>query len=163
MLIRLTVPLLAAGLALAACEPAEETPARDAPLDQSVPDDSAPADSLLAGGPAPGELTPINRSGVRGRAQLERDGDDIRVTVEADSLQARTRYTAAVYEGRCSDGGPIALPVGQLTADGQGSGSIRMEFGAGRVPAEGELFLQLNDADDRPVACANLDPDESRS
>lgn len=161
MLIRLTVPLLAAGLALAACEPAEDTPSQDAPLDQTVPGDSVPADSLVAMAPDPGELTPINRSGVRGRAQLDRDGDDIVVTVEADSLQAGTRYTAAVYEGRCSDGGPVALPVGEMTASGQGSGSIRMEFGAGRVPAEGELFLQLNDADDRPVACANLDPDES--
>lgn len=161
MLTRLTVPLLAAGLALAACEPAEDAPSQEAPLDQTVPGDSALADSLVAMAPDPGELTPINRSGGRGRAQLDRDGDDIVVTVQADSLRPGTRYTAAVYEGRCSDGGPVALPVGQITASGQGSGSIRMEFGAGRVPAEGDLFLQLNDADDRPVACANLDPDES--
>lgn len=161
MLNRIIVPLLAVGLAgaLGACDAGNDTPARDAPLDEP-----RTGDSVEALAPTPGELTPINRSGVRGRAEIRTGGDGaFMVRVEADSLEPGGRYTAHIHEGRCADGGPSRLPLGRITATGEGTGSIRMRVDADRLPAEADLFVQLHAPDDRPVACANLDAEDQAS
>lgn len=151
MTLRMTIALLAAVLALAACEPPEESPIQDEPLEAEASDT---AEALAT---EPGALSPINRSGVRGRAELSQSGDEVLVVVQADSLEPGALYTAHLHEGRCADGGPSDLPLGRITADQRGSGSSRMELEADRLPAASELFVQVNDSDDEPVACADLD------
>lgn len=151
-LIRFAVPLLAGALALAGCEAGEE-PA----LDDAHAEEAGAVDSVEALAPTPGALTPINRSGIRGRAELTPEGDGFLLFVEAEGLEPGTRYTAHVHEGRCAAGGAIRLPLGRVMATDQGTGSIRMRVEEDRIPLEEELFVQLHAPDDRPVACANLD------
>lgn len=151
-LTRFAVPLLAATLALTACE-AGEAPATD----DAEREEAGAVDSVEALAPTPGALTPINRSGIRGRAEVTPEGDGFLLLVEAEGLEPGTRYTAHLHDGRCADGGAIRLPLGRVMATDQGTGSIRMQVDADRIPVEEELFVQIHGPDDRPVACANLD------
>lgn len=143
--------LAAALLALGACD-AGDTPSDD-PTDDTLQDTSGVAQ--LA--PAPGDLMPINRSNVRGRATLTPEDDGARIEVRGEGLEPGQRYTAHVHEGRCADGGPIRLPLGRINASDEGTGSLRMRLEADRLPADVDLFVQIHAPDDSPVACADID------
>lgn len=153
---RFTAPLTAAVLVLGACAE-EEGPAVEA---SSRAAESA-ADTT-AGAPAagPGELMPINRSEVRGRAEAVRDGNDLVVEVEAQGLEPGATYASFLHQGRCAEGGPVQVPVGRILADENGTGSVGLRVEANRAPAGGELFVQVHAPDDQPVACADIGPGE---
>jgi hypothetical protein len=144
--------LTAALLATAACDTGD-TPAPDEPLDSAVGE--APDVEPFA--PEPGDLIPINQSGVRGRATLSAEGDGGRAEVEGEGLEPGESYTAHVHEGRCADGGPVRLPLGRMTASTEGTGSLRTRVDADRLPAGATLFIQVHAADDTPVACADIE------
>lgn len=147
---RAVLPLLAAALLLGACDAGDQQPATEEAVDTLTRE--------LA--PEPGDLMPINRSEVRGRATIDRDGDDLRVVVQGEGLEPGAAYTAHVHEGECAAGGPIRLPLGRMTATPEGTGSLRMRVSADRLPTEGNLFVQIHAPDDSPVACADIDPED---
>lgn len=145
-----TTPLIAAALILGGCE-------------MEAPDEASPADTVEAAAPALGELMPINRSGVWGRAEAVRDGDELVVEAAAEGLEPDGEYAAFLHEGRCADGGPVRLSLGRITAADDGTGSLRFRAEPERAPAGPALFVQLHAADDQPVACADVGPGEGAS
>lgn len=149
-------PLFAALVVLGACD-AGEAPA---PADEAQ---EVPQDSPVAEAAEPGVLTPINRSGVRGRAELEEDGDEIEVLVEAEGLESGARYTVQVHEGRCADEGPVRLTLDDIVAGGDGTGSTRGDTSGGQVAADTGLFVQILDGDGEAVACAELERERAGS
>lgn len=152
---RLTIPLIAAALILGACE-AEEEPAVEA----AAAGEESSRDDPAARGSTRGELMPINRSEVRGRAEVVRDGDQLVVEVEAQGLEPIARYAAFLHEGRCAEGGPVRLPLGWILAGEDGAGSARQTVEAEQALAGPDLFIQLHAPDDQPVACADVGPGE---
>lgn len=142
--------LLGATLVFAGCDVGD-----DRTSETGAADDTAAAVDTMAA-PAPGDLISINQSGVRGSATLDIDDSSAVVEVAVTGLEPGTAYPAHVHEGDCVAGGPIRLPLGRLTADEEGAGSVRMRVGHGRLPADAPLFVQVHDPDGRPVACANV-------
>jgi hypothetical protein len=148
---RYAIPLLAAVLLfLGGCDAGDAPPEGEAA--RAVPE----ADDLA---PQPGALAPINQSDVRGSATVVREQGSLRLVVEGEGLEPGSRYSAHVHEGRCSEGGPVRLPMGHMTASQEGTGSVRMQVGEDRLSSELDYFIQIYAPDDRPVACANIDPE----
>lgn len=145
---RFTAPLLTAVLVLAACEAEEERG-----MGETLADDTTAAEPPA---PSPGDLAPINRSGVRGSAEAVADGDELVVTISAEGLEPGAAYAGFLHEGRCADGGPPRAPLDSIVADADGEGSVRTHVEPGLVPSGAELFVQIHAPDDRPVACANV-------
>lgn len=153
---RLIAPLIAGALVLAGCETEQTETAAGAV------DDTTAADTTAAGavgsddlGANPGELSPINRSGVRGTARVERDGDDLYVVVEAEGLDAGGEYAAYVHEGRCTDAGPVVADAGVLTGGDTGNGSLEFRGGSAAALDEGDVSVQITGPDGEAVACAD--------
>lgn len=146
----LMTPLFAAVLVLGACDAAEAP----APADEAQ---ELPQDSPVAEAAEPGVLTPINRSGVRGRASLDEDGDEIEVVVEAEGLEPGSRYTAQVHEGRCADEGPVRLTLDEIVASDDGTGSASGDTPASQIAEDAGLLVQIHDGDGEAVACADLE------
>lgn len=167
MLNRCAVPLLAVVLlVLGGCDAGDPPPEGEEPRaiteegPRAVTEEgsrAAPQAEDLA--PQPGALTPINQSDVRGSVSFVRDQGSLRLEVEGEGLEPGSRYSAHVHEGRCAEGGPIRLPVGHMTASPDGTGSMRMQVDEDRLSAEGDHFIQIYAPDDRPVACANVEPE----
>lgn len=141
--------LLVALLPITACdvepEPATEAP----PVEQGA---VVQPRTVEAGG---NSMISIERSGVRGSAGLERDGEEAVIRLELEGLVPGASYSAAVHEGRCAAGGAAALPIGSITAAADSAGSTRMRVSADQLP-EAEFFIQVFGPDDRPVACADI-------
>lgn len=161
---RLIVPFIAGVLVLAACETEETERAGGAVEDTMAADTAADTAAASAGadagdelGPTPGELSPINRSGVRGTARVERDGDELRVVVEAEGLEAGGEYAAQVHEGRCTDAGPVVLDAGVLAGGDGGSGSLEFRGGSAELLDEGDVSVQVTGPAGEAVACADAE------
>lgn len=105
-------------------------------------------------------VIPVERSGVRGSAGLERDGQDAVIRLRLEGLEPGASYSAAVHEGRCAAGGALTLPIGRITAAADSAGSTRMRVSADQLP-EAELFIQVYGPGDRPVACADIAADDN--
>lgn len=153
---RLIAPLIAGALVLAGCE-SEQTETAGGAVDDTTAIDtgSAGADGGDAIGANPGELSPINRSGVRGTARVERDGDELRVTVEAEGLEAGGEYAAHVHEGRCTDAGSVVLDAGVLTGGDSGTGSLQFRGGSADMLDAGDISVQVMGPAGEAVACAD--------
>lgn len=157
---RLIAPLMAGALVLAGCETQQTETAGGAVDDTTAVDTAAGSDGngeADAIGANPGELSPINRSGVRGTARVERDGDELRVVVEAEGLEADGEYAVHVHEGRCTDAGAVVLDAGVLTARDGGSGSLQFRGGSAEVLDEGDVSIQLTGPAGEAVACADAE------
>lgn len=152
MMKRIAAPLIVGALVLGGCETSEtETP--DTTIEDTVGTDTAADLGELETNT--GELSSINRSGVRGTARVERDGDDVRVIVEAEGLEAGAEYSAQVHEGRCTDDGAVVLDAGVLTSGDDGSGSLQFSGGSAGILDEGDVSVLILGPDDEAVACAD--------
>lgn len=154
MLKRFAVPVIAGAMVLAACDTGEQQSWVDSPVEDSL--DGATA-------PTPGVLASINRSGVRGTARITREADDVIVVVEAEGLEAGSRYDAQLHEGLCADGGPAVLALGRMTGGDDGTASLRFRAASDRLADEENVFVQVNAAGDSAVACANVESAEQGS
>jgi hypothetical protein len=106
------------------------------------------------------ELAPINQSGITGEAAFDRDGDQLTVNVSLEGLEPGAQYPAHLHDGRCAAGGPVRLPLGDVTAGEDGAGSLRMRLSGERVQAGEAVFVQVHGTDGQPVACADLGDDD---
>ena len=102
------------------------------------------------------ELAPVNRSGVTGTVRADHDGDEVTVTVEVAGLEAGGEYPAHIHSGRCAAGGPVAVPLGRITAGEDGTGRLTTRVAAAELGAEDAAFVQVHGADGAVVACADL-------
>lgn len=151
---RFAAPLIVGALVVAGCETSEtETP--DATVEGSARTDTA-ADPIELE-TIPGALSSINRSGVRGSARVERDGDDVRVVVEAEGLEPGMDYSAQVHEGRCTDDGSVVLDAGALASGEGGEGSLQFSGGSASILDQGDVSVQIHGPDGEAVACADAE------
>lgn len=157
---RVIAPLIAGALVLAGCETEQTETAGGAVSDttaDTTADTAAAADGVDRDdvGANPGELSPINRSGVRGTATVERDGNDVRVVVEAEGLDAGDEYAVYVHEGSCTDAGSVVADAGTLTGGDSGNGSLEFRGGSAAALDEGAISIQITGPDGEAVACAD--------
>lgn len=150
-------------LGVGGCDAPDRTPPGVEEDDRSRAErDSVPGargsedESIVPERAVPGVLSPINQSGIRGTAELAGTGDGVRLVLRLEGLQPREQYAAYVHQGRCAEGGPVRLPLGVVVGQDDGAGSVRMRVDSDRLPRDGDLFVQVHDADSRPVACADL-------
>lgn len=154
---RLIAPLIVGALVLAGCE-TEQTEAVGGSMDDTTTVDTAAGSDALDGedlGANPGELSPINRSDVRGTANVERAGDELNVVVEAEGLEAGGEYSVSVHEGRCTDAGAVVVDAGALTGGDGGTGSLEFSGGSAGVLDEGDVSVQITGPSGEAVACAD--------
>lgn len=118
-------------------------------------DDTAPGDR--AGDPdAAIELAPVDRSGVTGTVRADHGDEETRVALTLDGLTAGGAYEAHIHSGRCAAGGPVAAPIGSVTAEQDGTARLTREVSSSRLDPDQPAFVQVHDAAGEAVACADL-------
>ena len=153
-----------ATLALAAVLPllvACEQDAGEDPQDTSVATETSAetTDSVMGIGlvrVADVELASIDRSGVTGRVEGEPDGEGASLTLTLDGLEPGSVYPAHLHSGRCAAGGPVVVPLGRVTAEQDGTGSLTAEVEGTELAADEPLFVQAHNPDGDAVACGDL-------
>lgn len=133
--------LAAATLVVLGCE------AGDAP-DQEDAGTAAPSEAAA-------DFAPVNRSGITGTVEADHEADDVTVTVELAGLAPGTEYPVHIHTGRCAAGGPVAVPLGRITARPDSTGRLTTRAdgsGLGDEPA----FVQVHGPGGDAVACADL-------
>lgn len=120
--------------------------AGDAPLTDDSPavDDEAPAD-----------FAPVNRSGITGTVTADHDEGEATVTVELAGLEPGAAYPVHIHTGRCAAGGPVAAPLGRITARADSTGRLNARVTAAQM-GDQPAFVQAHDASGAAVTCADL-------
>lgn len=121
---------------------------------------SAAAESAAAGlqgsGAAASDAAPAGPvPTVTAEARLEEREQGASLSVAVAGLTPGERYPVHVHEGTCQQDGPVRLPLGRVTAGGDGTGSVRMTVGEGRLP-DAPLFVEVLGQDGTPTACADV-------
>ncbi len=103
-------------------------------------------------------VTPVEVASITASAEVEDrpGGASIRVTLTG--LEPEARYPVNVHEGPCVGHGRVSLPLGRITARPDGTGTVRMTVGAGRLPNR-PFSVHVRDPSGSPVACAEVDPE----
>lgn len=120
-----------------------------------APDREAAADGRPVGDAA-AELAPVNQSGVTGSVRAEHGDDEAEVTVELAGLQPSATYGVHVHTGRCAAGGPVAAPLGDVSAGSDGTARLTAEVAGSQLGPDDPAFIQVEDASGSAVACADL-------
>lgn len=143
--------LLALGV-LATADAAAATPAGAA--------DTVEADTITV------ELAPKGESGVRARARLVHDEDQLRVGLAARGIEVGDEYPAHIHRGTCDEGGGVVADVGPVTRSaedaeaGQATATVPVEeLKQAKEESEAEhpsFFLQVHLPDGTPAACGDV-------
>lgn len=141
--------LAAAALFVLGCDAGDAPDAADDPAD-------APAGAVEA----PAELAPVNRSGVTGTVRADHGDDETTVTIEVAGLEPGAVYPAHIHTGRCVAGGPVALPLGRMTATQDGTGRLTTRIAASQLQPDQPAFVQVHESSGSVVACADLSSHE---
>src|SRR5687767_16018074 len=105
----LPICVLALGLALGACAPADD--------DNAVPADTA---AMAAPAPAPAaptepvevELDEVDDSNIEGKATATHSPTDVTVAIVlSEGGNTETSYDAHIHTGTCKSGGPVAVEL----------------------------------------------------
>ena len=57
------------------------------------------------------------------------------VTVTVSGLTTNTKHVGHIHTGACANPGPVALPLEELSSDGNGNGTISSTVEAAKIPA----------------------------
>jgi hypothetical protein len=147
---KLPLYMLAFGLVLAACEPADDD------ADDAIPADTAgmaaPAPAAPSAEPVEVDLDEVDDSNVSGKATATHSPTDVTVAIVLDEGgNTETSYPAHVHTGTCKDGGPVAVELSPVT-NLQSSKTIPLSS----LPANQNAFIQVHDASGKAIACGDL-------
>lgn len=120
--------------------------AGDAPLAE---DDAVVAEDASV------EFAPVNRSGITGTVTADHDEEQATVTIELTGLEPGATYPVHLHTGRCAAGGPVAAPLGRITAGADSTGRLNARVTAGQM-GDQPAFVQAHDATGAAVSCADL-------
>ena len=147
---------LAPGLALlgafalaAACEAPE--------YEEELP---PPAQPTMGVAEATVALEPVDDSGVSGQATAMHTEDEVVVVLELEGLPAAGEYAAHIHAGTCAEGGPVAVPLNDVIADENGTGTSTTAMDADAMDHEEAHFFQVHSADGPPIACGDVEADQ---
>ncbi|NIR44377.1 MAG: CHRD domain-containing protein [Gemmatimonadetes bacterium] len=108
-------------------------------------------------------LSTMNNSGVMASANLSHTDQSLSVTLELEGLEPGATYPAHIHRGNCEDQGPVAAPLGEVTAAEDGTGTIEASVPMSDLsaPAEGEMapkgfYVQVHLPDGTPAACGEI-------
>ena len=97
---------------------------------------SLPAGSKTAIMTSLGTFASGAASSAVGQATLvpAKDGK-MTVTVTVSGLTANTKHVGHIHTSACANPGPVALPLEELSSDGNGNGTISSTVEASKIPA----------------------------
>lgn len=101
------------------------------------------------------EFAPVDRSGITGTVSADHDDEETTVTVELSGLEPGVVYPVHIHSGRCSAGGPVAAPLGRVTARGDSTGRLNARVTHAQM-GDDPAFVQAHDASGAAVSCADL-------
>lgn len=104
---------------------------------------------------ASAEFAPVNRSGVTGTVTADHDEEEATVTVELAGLEPGATYPVHIHTGRCAAGGPVAAPLGRITARPDSTGRLNTRVTAAQM-GDQPAFVQAHDESGSAVSCADL-------
>lgn len=104
------------------------------------------------------EFAPVNQSDITGTVRFEEEDDGVSATIELVGLQPGAAYPASLHTGRCAAGGPVAAPLGPVTAGEDGRGRLTAPIEAAGLEAGEPVFVQAVGPEGDAVACADMDP-----
>lgn len=146
---KLPLYMLAFGLALGACAPADDA-------DDTLPADTAGMATPVA--PAPSaepvevDLDEVDDSNVSGKATATHTANEVTVSIVLDEGgNAATTYPAHIHTGTCEAGGPVAVELSPVT-NLQSSKTIPTSS----LPVNQNSFVQVHDASGKAIACGDL-------
>lgn len=125
---------------------------RDAPR----PGMDAATGDAATGAAGPAEFAPVNRSGVRGTVEADHEEDAVTVTVQLAGLDPGSVYPVHIHTGRCAAGGPVAVPLGRITARADSTGRLTTRADGSGLGAGDPAFVQVHAPEGAAVACADL-------
>jgi len=142
--------VLGAFLLMAACEAPE--------YEEELP---PPAQPTMGVAEATVTLEPVDDSGVSGQATVMHTEDELVVVLELEGLPEAGEFAAHIHAGSCAEGGPVAVPLNDVIADEEGFGTSTTALDADAIDHDGEYFFQVHSADGPPIACGDLEMDDS--
>jgi hypothetical protein len=149
--IKLPLYLLAFGLVLSACTPADDA------------DDATPADTAGMAAPAPApaapspepvevELDEVEDSNISGKATATHSATDVTVAIVLEEGgNTETSYPAHIHTGTCEAGGPVAVELSPVT-NLQSTKTVPLSS----LPANQNSFVQVHDPSGKAIACGDL-------
>jgi hypothetical protein len=105
---------------------------------------------------APAPLMPNDHSGVTGTVLADRDGGDIMITLSLEGLEPAVTYLASVHADRCAVDGPVRVPLGRVTGEGDGTASASLRAGPEEMPEDFPWSVQIQTDAGVTVACADV-------
>jgi hypothetical protein len=152
--------LLALPLALGACAGDDEAEvddlgleSADAPATMEPPSDMPEMGGMATTVP----LTAVGESGVSGEVILTPAGGETEVSVTLSGLEPNSTHPGHIHEGTCSAPGSVVAPLGEITADATGSGTMTTTAPvATATVTAGNHIVQYHGEGMAPIACAEI-------
>lgn len=143
--------LFALPLVLAACN-------ADGGEDFAPVDDALEAlDDVMPPMPSTATFSSLGDSGVNGEAILTPMGEASEVTVSLAGLAPGTTHPGHIHEGTCASPGSVVTPLSEITADGNGAGSMTVVAPIAADSAlSGEHIILYHGDGGTPIVCAEL-------
>lgn len=108
-------------------------------------------------------LSTMNNSGVMATADLSHSDQALNVMLEIEGLEPGATYAAHIHRGTCEAQGPVAAPLGEVTAAEDGTGTIESAVAmadlaapAEGAPADAGFYVQVHLPDGTPAACGEI-------
>jgi hypothetical protein len=157
---RMNFPMAGCVLALAlvaGCK--SETKNETVVTDSTAAAAAAPAPAPAAPNPAaPVNVTLASKPGskVTATATATHAPDSVTIVLNASNLEAGKKYAAHVHTGECAKGGPVAVPLTDITAGTDGTGTSTTVVAITKLSVDKPAFLQIHGPNKKPVACGDL-------
>jgi hypothetical protein len=106
-------------------------------------------------------LSPLRGSGVSGEAMFASSGQGTQVTLRVMGAPGAGTHASHVHRGTCEQQGPVVAPVGDVTVDATGTGSVdaTLDLPMNTV-MNGQHYIQAHESGSpspgQPVTCGNI-------
>lgn len=100
----------------------------------------------------------VDASTAEGAVRLTLEGDTYSALVSIDTHRGPGEYPIDIHSGTCAEiGGPLVVEVVAVEGQEGGEGQARGSFARSQLPAGGQYYIDIHDAQDGSVlACADL-------
>ena len=100
----------------------------------------------------------VDGSTAEGAVRLTLEGDTYSALVSIDTHRGPGEYPIEIHSGTCAQiGGPMVVEVVAVEGQEGGEGQARGSFARSLLPAGGQYYIDIHDAQDGSVlACADL-------
>lgn len=100
-------------------------------------------------------LDEVNNSGISGEVRVREVGDQTEIDLTIDGVLEGHTYVAHLHRGECGNDLGVVADIGEFTATA-GENQISTTIDSATLEADRSHFVQAHQADQAPIACANL-------